>query len=76
MANTMNYGKHTTAPTGGHAAPPGSSPSSQFPDTPGAGLRPYFAPAVIFRTPLEAVAATCYGAPGKAELTDCIVGNS
>jgi hypothetical protein len=44
--------------------------------SPGAGHMPYVAPAVVFRSALEAVAANCYGAPGKAELTDCIVGNS
>ena len=40
------------------------------------GLLPYAAPAIIFRTPLEAVAASCYSAPGKADLIACLVGNS
>lgn len=40
------------------------------------GLAPYSAPAIIFRTPLEAVAASCYSAPGKADLISCLVGNS
>ena len=39
-------------------------------------LLPYAAPAIIFRTPLEAVAASCYSAPGKADLISCLVGNS
>ena len=44
--------------------------------TSGAGQLPYVAPAVVLRTALEAVAANCYGAPGKADITDCLVGNS
>ena len=42
----------------------------------GSGLHPYRAPAIIFRTPLEAVAASCYSAPGKADVLSCLVGNS
>ena len=38
--------------------------------------QPYVAPAIIFRTPLEAVAASCYSAPGKADILSCLVGNS
>ena len=40
------------------------------------GAQPYAAPAIIFRTPLEAVAASCYSAPGKADILSCLVGNS
>lgn len=40
------------------------------------GAQPYTAPAIVFRTPLEAVAASCYSAPGKADLISCTVGNS
>ena len=48
---------------------PGNAPAA-------GGLHPYAAPAIIFRTPLEAVAASCYSAPGKADLISCLVGNS
>jgi len=60
-------------PAAGHGAGPGTVPGT----SPAAeGLSPYAAPAIIFRTPLEAVAASCYSAPGKADLISCLVGNS
>ncbi len=62
--NSMQTSTQPAAPAAQSSAPPGARP------------RPYVAPAIIFRTALEAVAANCYDAPGKAELTDCIVGNS
>lgn len=63
----------TTDPIGTPAAPRSPAPAGAG-DL--GGLLPYAAPAIIFRTPLEAVAASCYSAPGKADLISCLVGNS
>jgi hypothetical protein len=65
---------HTThpsalTPTPSDTTVPGTTVS-------GSGAHPYVAPAIIFRTPLEAVAASCYSAPGKADVLSCLVGNS
>jgi hypothetical protein len=76
---------HTTHLSALPATPPGSAttPSGALAPGPGPGttvsgpgLHPYIAPAIIFRTPLEAVAASCYSAPGKADVLSCLVGNS
>ena len=56
--------------------PPRIYPLHPPPTGASGGLAPYAAPAIIFRTPLEAVAASCYSAPGKADLISCLVGNS
>ena len=66
---------HTTpAPPPSPIPDPGPAQAGASAASP--GVHPYAAPAVIFRTPLEAVAASCYSAPGKADLISCLVGNS
>lgn len=70
---------HTSRPAAAPNLPSASTPlAAPAPGTtPAAGsLLPYVPPAIIFRTPLEAVAASCYSAPGKADLISCLVGNS
>ena len=70
----MNDSTHTDRQPAANQATNSSNPPTSS-GVPG-GLAPYSAPAIIFRTPLEAVAASCYSAPGKADLFSCLVGNS
>ncbi len=78
----MNDSTYTDRqPAKNPAANPAANLPQNLPSTPASsvasgGLGPYAAPAIIFRTPLEAVAASCYSAPGKADLISCLVGNS
>ena len=71
MADAIDTGIYPH-PLGGSQQSSQLAPSSAPPPQP----QPYIPPAIIFRAGLEAVAATCYGAPGKAEIVDCIVVNS
>ena len=67
---------HTTYPSALPAQPPTNGATLPRALASASGSQPYVAPAIIFRTPLEAVAASCYSAPGKADILSCLVGNS